>query len=170
MTQDKENICECGRSLPENPVPPINNSNSRLQMYILDCATLFTDSKCRWQPYKYLSPAPPTRNLFTATLGLNEILLFGGLSTLNRREVGARSDDCTIAVKAKPSPSWQKFYYVSGILLGNIFSNRDIMDIFLLIVNVAFSFIFLFCFTYELSLRKSLSPIFIISSKTKILF
>jgi len=93
--------CSCGRRKPEDMISLYDN---HLQMYTLDCSSLFTNSKCRWLPCQYLAPAPITRKLFTASLGLNEILLFGGLSNLYRNE-SPRSDDCTIAVRAKPSPS-----------------------------------------------------------------
>lgn len=118
--------CSCGRvkETDNNNTPSTNNNNTdntnnslddnHLQMYILDCTSLFMNSRCKWVPTRYLTPSPASRKLFTASLGLNEILLFGGLANLYRNESPC-SDDCTIAVRAKPS--WWLFldcYYLLG--------------------------------------------------------
>lgn len=85
---------------PEFPTSP------HLQMYVLDCTRLFADSVCKWMPYKYLSPAPPTRKLFTANVGINEVLLFGGLTLQTKQDdENSRFEDTTIAVKTRSNSS-----------------------------------------------------------------
>ena len=105
LTTDDSPTCSCGR-LKQQGDDDNDNTNSlhanHLQMYILDCTSLFMNSRCKWQPCKYLEPSPKSRKLFTASLGLNEILLFGGLANLYRNESPC-TDDCTIAVRAKPN-------------------------------------------------------------------
>jgi len=91
--------CSCGR---RNPEDLIQLSSPKLQMYSLDCTNiLFSSMSVMWDDYKYLTPSPPSRRLFTAVNGVNEIIIFGGLqSTYSNHE---RSfDDSIISVCAKP--------------------------------------------------------------------
>lgn len=71
-----------------------------LQMYVLDCSRLLKDYSCEWTEYCYLTPSPPSRKHFSASVGINEILIFGGLQEM---AIENRVDDCCIIVSAKPT-------------------------------------------------------------------
>lgn len=91
-------ICSCGR---RNPDDMIMFKQSCFQMYLLDCSSLLMNSTCRWLNYKYLQPSPPARRMFSVNLGINEILIFGGLQNVMTQE--SKTDNHTIVISAKPS-------------------------------------------------------------------
>lgn len=71
--------CTCGRRTTERTIRPGPDEPLKLQMYVLDCSEVLTNYSCVWTEYTFLSPSPLSRKHFSAYLGINEILLFGGV-------------------------------------------------------------------------------------------
>ncbi|XP_002165313.3 F-box only protein 42 [Hydra vulgaris] len=92
---DSDVNCSCGRIRNGN-LPSI--SRRHLQMYILNCKDVLNKSVCTWADYKYLSPSPLSRKLFTACTGVNEVLLFGGL--INDCVDSNKLDNCVMILSA----------------------------------------------------------------------
>ena len=85
-------VCACGRDQAD--VVNLSSHGTTLQMYVLDCSELISHHRCKWLGYNYADKTPRARRLFTACLGMNEIVIFGGVQNLSQQQ--NRLDDFTI--------------------------------------------------------------------------